>query len=165
MITRTTAQNLTLRRKELWRKANKATRRWSRQGLEAWASLRKWLHRRKKRLTRRISSWGYSATQTFLSWRLSSGLVPLSGSGVKRTWINTVFSLLFTPLGRYAIMGFIILSIMTGVYYKIRRDAVAEIEAAATEDILRRTRNAVQGHHGDDHRSASEQRPTRRLVR
>jgi hypothetical protein len=71
-------------------------------------------------------------------------LVPLSGFGVKRTWISTVFSLLFTPLGRYAIMGFIILSIMTGVYYKIRRDAVAEIEAAATEDILRRTRNAVR---------------------
>ena len=54
-----------------------------------------------------------------------------------------MFSLLFTPLGRYAMIGIIILLTLTGVYYKIRRDAVAEIEAAATADILRRTRNAV----------------------
>ena len=54
-----------------------------------------------------------------------------------------MFSLLFTPLGRYAIMGVIIVMTLTGVYYKIRRDAVAEIEAAATADGLRRTRNAV----------------------
>tara|TARA_R110000868_G_scaffold196301_1_gene442187 strand:+ start:665 stop:895 length:231 start_codon:yes stop_codon:yes gene_type:complete len=54
-----------------------------------------------------------------------------------------VFSLLFTPVGRYAIMGVIIVMTLTGVYYKIRRDAVAEIEAAATADVLRRTRNAV----------------------
>lgn len=54
-----------------------------------------------------------------------------------------MFSLLFTPVGRYAIMGVIIVMTLTGVYYKIRRDAVAEIEAAATADVLRRTRNAV----------------------
>jgi len=54
-----------------------------------------------------------------------------------------VFSLLFTPLGRYALMGVIIVMTLTGVYYKIRADAVAEIEAAATADVLRRTRNAV----------------------
>jgi hypothetical protein len=57
--------------------------------------------------------------------------------------MNTVFSLLLTPLGRYAVMGAIIMLTLTGIYYKIRRDAVAEIQAAATEDILRRTRNAV----------------------
>lgn len=54
-----------------------------------------------------------------------------------------MFSLLFTPGGRYAIIGVIILMTLTGVYYKIRADAVAEIEAAATADVLRRTRNAV----------------------
>ena len=54
-----------------------------------------------------------------------------------------MFSLLFTPLGRYAAIGVIILMTLTGVYYKIRRDAAAEIEAAATADVLRRTRNAV----------------------
>ena len=57
--------------------------------------------------------------------------------------MNTVFSLLFTPVGRYAAIGLIILMTLTGVYYKIRRDAVAEVEAAATADVLRRTRNAV----------------------
>jgi len=34
-----------------------------------------------------------------------------------------------------------------GVYFKIRADAVREIEAAATADVLRRTQNAV--HAGD----------------
>jgi hypothetical protein len=55
-----------------------------------------------------------------------------------------VFSLLLTPLGRYAIMAVIIVLTLTGVYYKIRRDAVAEIEAAANADILRRTGNAIR---------------------
>jgi len=55
-----------------------------------------------------------------------------------------VFSLLFTPLGRYAIAGVVILMTLTGIYYKIRRDAVAEIEAAALADVLRRTQNAVR---------------------
>ena len=54
-----------------------------------------------------------------------------------------MFSLLFTPLGRYAIMAFIAIAVLSGVYYKIRADAVAEVEAAATADVLRRTRNAV----------------------
>ena len=55
-----------------------------------------------------------------------------------------MFSLLFTPLGRYAIAGVVILMTLTGIYYKIRRDAVAEIEAAALADVLRRTQNAVR---------------------
>ena len=54
-----------------------------------------------------------------------------------------MFSLLFTPIGRYAAIAVVIALTLTGVYYKIRRDAVAEIEAAATADVLRRTRNAV----------------------
>ena len=70
-------------------------------------------------------------------------MVGLSGTGAKRTWTATVFSLLFTPVGRYAIMAFIIVMALSGVYYKIRADAVAEIKAAATADVLRRTRNAV----------------------
>jgi len=71
-------------------------------------------------------------------------LVPLSGTGARRTWMNTVFSLLFTPIGRYAVMGVIIVMVLSGVYYKIRRDAVAEVEAAATADVLRRTGNAIR---------------------
>jgi high-affinity K+ transport system ATPase subunit B len=70
-------------------------------------------------------------------------LAPLSGTGAKKTWISTVFSLLFTPLGRYAIIAMLVLGLTSCVYYKIRADAVAEIEAAATADVLRRTRNAI----------------------
>ena len=70
-------------------------------------------------------------------------MVGPSGTGARRTWISTVFSLLFTPVGRYAVIGVIIVMTLTGVYYKIRADAVAEVEAAATADVLRRTRNAV----------------------
>ena len=70
-------------------------------------------------------------------------MVGPSGTGAKRTWTATVFSLLFTPVGRYAVIAAVILMTLTGVYYKIRRDAAAEVEAAATADVLRRTRNAV----------------------
>ena len=47
------------------------------------------------------------------------------GTGAKSTWTNTVFSLLFTPVGRYAVMAFTAIAVLSGVYYKIRRDAVA----------------------------------------
>jgi high-affinity K+ transport system ATPase subunit B len=54
-----------------------------------------------------------------------------------------VFSLLFTPLGRYILIGGLIVMALGGVYFKIRADAVAEIQAAATADALRRTENAI----------------------
>jgi len=55
-----------------------------------------------------------------------------------------VFSLLFTPLGRYAIIGGLVIMTAFGVYMKIRSDAVAEIEAKATSDALRRTQDAIR---------------------
>jgi hypothetical protein len=55
-----------------------------------------------------------------------------------------VFSLLFTPLGRYLLIGGIIVVVIGGAYLKIRADAVAEIEAAATADALRRTNDAIR---------------------
>jgi high-affinity K+ transport system ATPase subunit B len=55
-----------------------------------------------------------------------------------------VFSLLFTPVGRYLTMAFLVIMILSGVYFKIRADAVAEIEAAAMADALRRTQNAIR---------------------
>jgi hypothetical protein len=55
-----------------------------------------------------------------------------------------VFSLLFTPLGRYAIIGGLVIMTVLGVYMKIRSDAVAEIEAQATSDALRRTQDAIR---------------------
>ena len=55
-----------------------------------------------------------------------------------------MFSLLFTPLGRYLAMGAAIVMILGGVYFKIRSDAIAEVEAKATADALRRVENAVR---------------------
>lgn len=55
-----------------------------------------------------------------------------------------VFSLLFTPVGRYVAIGVAIFVILGGVYYKIRSDAIAEVEAAATTDAIRRMENAVR---------------------
>jgi len=55
-----------------------------------------------------------------------------------------VFSLLFTPIGRYIALAILVIGVLGGVYTKIRHDAVAEIEAAASADVLRRTQNAVR---------------------
>ena len=55
-----------------------------------------------------------------------------------------MFSLLFTPFGRYfLIVGAVVLVLLAG-YVKIRADAVAEVEAAATADALRRTADAIR---------------------
>jgi len=55
-----------------------------------------------------------------------------------------VFSLLFTPLGKYLAIAVVILAIMAGAYVKIRSDAINEIEAAATSDAIRRMENAIR---------------------
>ena len=54
-----------------------------------------------------------------------------------------MFSLFFTPIGRYAIIAMLVLGLTGCVYFKIRADAVAEVEAAAVADALRRTQNAI----------------------
>lgn len=54
-----------------------------------------------------------------------------------------MFSLLFTPVGRYLVMAAAVVVVLGGIYFKIRADAIAEVEAAATADVLRRTQNAV----------------------
>jgi len=54
-----------------------------------------------------------------------------------------VFSLLFTPIGRYLAMAVAAVVILGGVYFKIRADAIAEVEAAANADALRRIGNAI----------------------
>ena len=54
-----------------------------------------------------------------------------------------MFSLLFTPVGRYLAMAAAVVVVLGGIYFKIRADAIAEVEAAATADVLRRTQNAV----------------------
>jgi high-affinity K+ transport system ATPase subunit B len=54
-----------------------------------------------------------------------------------------VFNLLFTPLGRYLSMAFVAVVVLSGVYFKIRADAIAAIEAKATADALRRVEHAI----------------------
>ena len=55
-----------------------------------------------------------------------------------------MFSILFTPIGRYAIIAAIVVLTLSGVYFKIRSDAIAEVEAKAVADVLRRTQDAVR---------------------
>ena len=55
-----------------------------------------------------------------------------------------MIALLFSPLGRYLVIGGLIAMVLGGIYFKIRSDAVAEIEAAATVDALRRMEDAVR---------------------
>jgi hypothetical protein len=62
-----------------------------------------------------------------------------------------VFSLLFTPVGRYLAIGMLVLGLTSCVIYKIKADATAEIEAAATADALRRTQNAIRAGDAVDH--------------
>ena len=54
-----------------------------------------------------------------------------------------MIAFLFTPAGRYVAIGIIVFMAAAGAYWKIRADAVAEIEAAAQADVLRRTQNAL----------------------
>jgi hypothetical protein len=61
--------------------------------------------------------------------------------------MNTGFDmlgLLFSPLGRYIAIAAIALVVLGGIYAKIRSDAIAEIEAAATADALKRTQDALR---------------------
>ena len=55
-----------------------------------------------------------------------------------------MIAFLFTPIGRYIAIAILVLSISGGIYLKIRSDAVQEMEAAANEEILRRTTNALR---------------------
>jgi hypothetical protein len=55
-----------------------------------------------------------------------------------------MLGLLFSPLGRYIAIAAIALVVLGGIYAKIRSDAIAEIEAAATADALKRTQDALR---------------------
>lgn len=55
-----------------------------------------------------------------------------------------VFSLLFTPFGRYFAIALAVVLVLSTAYVKIKHDAVAEIEAAATADALRRNSDAIR---------------------
>lgn len=55
-----------------------------------------------------------------------------------------MFSLLFTPMGRYLLIGGLVFAVIIGAYVKIKSDAVAELEAAAMADALKRTSDAIR---------------------
>ena len=55
-----------------------------------------------------------------------------------------MFSLFLTPIGRYIAIGVFVLVTLTTVYVKIRENAVAQVEAAALSDAMKRTQDAVR---------------------
>jgi hypothetical protein len=54
-----------------------------------------------------------------------------------------MIGLLFSPLGRYILIGGVLIVALGGVYVKIRADAINEIKAQATSDALKRTQDAI----------------------
>jgi hypothetical protein len=54
-----------------------------------------------------------------------------------------MIGLLFSPLGRYILIGGVLIVALGGVYVKIRADAINEIKAQATADALKRTQDAI----------------------
>jgi hypothetical protein len=54
-----------------------------------------------------------------------------------------MIGLLFSPLGRYILIGGVLIVALGGVYVKIRSDAINEIKAQATSDALKRTQDAI----------------------
>ena len=54
-----------------------------------------------------------------------------------------MIGLLFSPIGRYILIGGIVIVALGGVYVKIRSDAINEVKAQATSDALKRTQDAI----------------------
>lgn len=55
-----------------------------------------------------------------------------------------MIGLLFSPLGRYIVLGGVLIVLAGAAYVKIRSDAIAEIEARATADALERVQGAFR---------------------
>jgi hypothetical protein len=54
-----------------------------------------------------------------------------------------MITLLFSPLGRYMVIGGVVMMVLGGIYVKIRHDAVSEYQAKATLETLKRTQDAI----------------------
>ena len=54
-----------------------------------------------------------------------------------------MIGLLFSPLGRYILIGGLVIVALGGVYVKIRSDAINEVKAQATSDALKRVQDAI----------------------
>ena len=70
-----------------------------------------------------------------------------------------MFSLLFTPIGRYLALAVAAVVILSGMYFKIRADAIAEVEAAATADAMRRMEHAISAGDSIDTSAAGVRKP------
>jgi hypothetical protein len=55
-----------------------------------------------------------------------------------------VFSFFLTPIGRYAILIMVGISLCMYGIHRIKEQAVADLEAKATADVLRRTQDAIR---------------------
>jgi hypothetical protein len=56
-------------------------------------------------------------------------------------------------------MAVTVVVVLGGVYFKIRSDAIAEVEAAAATDVLRRTENAINAGDAVDVSAAGVRQP------
>lgn len=54
-----------------------------------------------------------------------------------------MIGLLLSPLGRYILIGGLVIVALGGVYVKIRSDAINEVKAQATSDALKRVQDAI----------------------
>jgi len=54
-----------------------------------------------------------------------------------------MIGLLFSPLGRYLLIGGVVIMALGGVYLKIRADAIEDMKAKAQADIIERTKDAL----------------------
>lgn len=55
-----------------------------------------------------------------------------------------MFSVLFTPIGRYSVIIMVGIALCMYGIHRIKEDAIAGVEAAANADALRRVQNAVR---------------------
>lgn len=72
-----------------------------------------------------------------------------------------MIAMLFSPLGRYLLIGGLVISMLFTGYFKIRADAQAEMEAAAQADVLRRTQDALNASDAIDLRPDRLREPDR----
>ena len=72
-----------------------------------------------------------------------------------------MIALLLSPLGRYILIGGLLVAVSGGLYLKIRSDAKAEVEAAAQADALRRMSDAIRAGDSIDVRPERLREPDR----
>jgi len=72
-----------------------------------------------------------------------------------------MIAFLLTPIGRHIAIATLTIALLLGIYYKIRSDAVADMEAAAKADILRRTQNAIRAGDSVDNSDGGLLKPDR----